>query len=64
MSAPAFVRYFGAPMPNAKDGRTGIFGREDELKNAPKGVAKDHPYVDRRPSNVVLFADNDCLQGH
>jgi hypothetical protein len=23
--------------------RQSIFGREDELKTAPKGVAKDHP---------------------
>ena len=47
MSAPEFVRYFGEPKPGTarKDGRTSIFGREDELKNAPKGIAKDHPCV-------------------
>ncbi|KAI0725484.1 hypothetical protein C8Q72DRAFT_852371 [Fomitopsis betulina] len=65
MSAPAFVRYFGAPMPNAKDGRTGIFGREDELKNAPKGVAKDHPDIDllkcRSFAVVHRFLDSEVL---
>ena len=47
MSAPEFVRYFGEPKPGTarKDGRMSIFGREDELKNAPKGIAKDHPCV-------------------
>ena len=45
ISAPEFVRYFGEPKPNARDGRSSIFGREDELKNAPKGIAKDHPCV-------------------
>lgn len=53
ISAPEFVHYFGVPRPNAKDGRSSIFGREDELKNAPKGVAKDHPCVDRRPLDLA-----------
>lgn len=47
ISAPEFVRYFGAAKPQSQDGRNNIFGRDDELKMAPKGVAKDHPCVIR-----------------
>ncbi|CAK5263492.1 unnamed protein product [Mycena citricolor] len=38
-----FVKYFGEPKPGA---RRNIFGREDELKVAPKGVPKDHSDID------------------
>ncbi|KAJ6591188.1 hypothetical protein DFH09DRAFT_1244928 [Mycena vulgaris] len=43
ISAPAFVKYFGEPKPGA---RRNIFGREDELKVAPKGIPKTHKDID------------------
>ncbi|KIY65681.1 hypothetical protein CYLTODRAFT_424136 [Cylindrobasidium torrendii FP15055 ss-10] len=46
ISAPAFVEYFGPPEPLEDGSRQNIFGGESELKNAPKGVAKDHPDID------------------
>ena len=39
---PNFIELFGQPKPGK---RSSIFGRDDELKNAPKGVAKDHKCV-------------------
>lgn len=42
ISEPTFVSLFG-PAKWSKDKRQNIFGGEDELKVAPKGVAKDHP---------------------
>ena len=42
INAPRFVKNFGPPKPLSKKGRQSIFGREDELKTAPKGVDKDH----------------------
>lgn len=41
-----FKAFFGEP--DAKKGRTSIFGQEDQLKNCPKieGVTKDHPEID------------------
>ncbi|KAJ7701831.1 hypothetical protein B0H17DRAFT_1044856 [Mycena rosella] len=42
ISAPSFVKYFGAPKPGT---RSNIFGRDDELKAAPKGIPKTHEYV-------------------
>jgi hypothetical protein len=46
LKEPNFVKYFGEP--DAKKGRTSIFGGDDQLKNAPKmeGVTKDHPEID------------------
>ncbi|KAJ6618734.1 hypothetical protein B0H10DRAFT_1227199 [Mycena sp. CBHHK59/15] len=46
ISAPAFVKYFGKPESHPEGGRRNIFGRDDELKVAPKGVAKTHPDID------------------
>ncbi|KAJ6481784.1 hypothetical protein C8R45DRAFT_1003048 [Mycena sanguinolenta] len=43
ITEPAFVKYFGEPKPGS---RSNIFGREDELKVAPKGIAKDHRDID------------------
>ncbi|KAJ7057160.1 hypothetical protein C8F01DRAFT_1211214 [Mycena amicta] len=43
ISDPSFVQYFGEPRAGA---RRNIFGAEDELKVAPKGVRKDHPDID------------------
>ncbi|KAK7042310.1 hypothetical protein R3P38DRAFT_2889679 [Favolaschia claudopus] len=44
ISDPTFVKYFGEPKPGSS--RRSIFGREDELKVAPKGIAKTHPDID------------------
>ncbi|PBK58714.1 hypothetical protein ARMSODRAFT_967514 [Armillaria solidipes] len=52
ISSPEFVKYFGEPKPGK---RNSIFGRDDELKVAPKGVDKDHPYG---------FIDIDLLKCH
>ncbi|EAU81224.2 hypothetical protein CC1G_09468 [Coprinopsis cinerea okayama7 len=45
LSAPGFVELFGKPEPHPKGARQSIFGHEDELKVAPKGVDKNHKYV-------------------
>lgn len=45
ISDPTFVSLFG-PATWSKDKRQNIFGAEDQLKVAPKGVAKDHPSID------------------
>jgi hypothetical protein len=45
LAAPAFTAHFGAPHPSATGERQSIFGRDDELKNAPKNVARDHPEI-------------------
>lgn len=44
INAPIFVKNFGPAKPTSKGkgGRQNIFGRDDELKTAPKGVPKDH----------------------
>ena len=42
ISAPEFVELFGEPKPHPKGERQNVFGHEDELKVAPKGVTKDH----------------------
>ena len=42
INAPRFVENFGPAKPLAKKGRQNIFGRDDELKTAPKGFDKDH----------------------
>ena len=46
ISAPEFVKLYGKPEhgPQNKQ-RQNIFGREDELKVAPKGIDKNHKYV-------------------
>jgi Conserved hypothetical protein (DUF2461) len=45
ISAPDFEKYFGKAERHPKGLRRNIFGHEDELKVAPKGVAKDHKCV-------------------
>ncbi|KAG6906728.1 hypothetical protein DXG01_012418 [Tephrocybe rancida] len=46
LSNPTFVEFFGEPRP-AKDGaRQSVFGMDDELKVAPKGVDKTHSFLD------------------
>jgi uncharacterized protein (DUF2461 family) len=42
INAPRFVENFGPPKSLSKKGRQNIFGRDDELKVAPKGIDKDH----------------------
>ena len=44
LKGPEFIKLFGEPKPGK---RSSIFGRDDELKNAPKGVPKDHKYAFR-----------------
>jgi hypothetical protein len=45
INAPRFVKNFGPVKPLSKKGRQNIFGRDDELKTAPKGIDKDHKWV-------------------
>ncbi|KAI0284629.1 hypothetical protein BGY98DRAFT_910547 [Russula aff. rugulosa BPL654] len=65
ISAPRFVENFGPPKPHSKKGRQNIFGRDDELKTAPKGFDKNHKDIDllKCRSFVVLhhFTDNQVL---
>jgi len=65
INAPRFVENFGPPKPHSKKGRQNIFGRDDELKTAPKGFDKDHKDIDllRCRSFVVLhhFTDKEVL---
>jgi len=65
INAPLFVENFGPPKPLSKKGRQNIFGRDDELKTAPKGVNKDHKDIDllKCRSFVVLhhFTDKEVL---
>lgn len=67
INAPLFVKNFGPAKPTSKGkgGRQNIFGRDDELKTAPKGVPKDHKDIDllKCRSFVVLhqFTDEEVL---
>ncbi|KAK0241197.1 hypothetical protein EDD85DRAFT_948284 [Armillaria nabsnona] len=62
ISSPEFVKYFGEPKPGK---RNNIFGRDDELKVAPKGVNKDHPDIDllkcRSFAVIHHFTDEEVL---
>ncbi|KAK0459214.1 uncharacterized protein EV420DRAFT_1642196 [Desarmillaria tabescens] len=62
ISSPEFVKYFGEPKPGK---RNNIFGRDDELKVAPKGVDKDHPDIDllkcRSFAVIHRFTDEEVL---
>jgi hypothetical protein len=46
ISDPTFVAHFGKPEPHSEGKRQSIFGSEDQLKVAPKGIDKDHPDID------------------
>ncbi|KAH9985627.1 hypothetical protein BJV74DRAFT_929710 [Russula compacta] len=65
INAPRFVKNFGPAKLPSKKGRQNIFGRDDELKTAPKGFDKDHKDIDllRCRSFVVLhkFTDQEVL---
>ncbi|KAG5643415.1 hypothetical protein DXG03_000959 [Asterophora parasitica] len=65
LAAPEFVAYFGEPKPSADGTRRSVFGMEDELKVAPKGVDKSHPDIDllkcRSFAVVHQFTDEEVL---
>ncbi|KAG2033376.1 hypothetical protein BDR03DRAFT_1014335 [Suillus americanus] len=42
LSSEAFTTHFGPPHPHPRGDRQSVFGHEDELKVAPKGVDKNH----------------------
>jgi len=42
ISSKAFTTHFGPPRPHPRGERQSVFGHEDELKVAPKGVDKNH----------------------
>lgn len=46
LSNPEFVANFGEPRPHPDGKRQSVFGHEDELKTAPKGVNKHHKDID------------------
>lgn len=39
------MAHFGEPRPHPKGIRQNVFGGDDELKTAPKGVDKNHKYA-------------------
>jgi Conserved hypothetical protein (DUF2461). len=45
ISDPEFVNNFGEAKPQSDGTRRNIFGLEDELKVAPKGIDKTHKYT-------------------
>lgn len=53
ISSPDFVKYFGEAKARADGQRQNIFGNDDELKVAPKGVVKTHKSV---PSHSHLWS--------
>ncbi|KAI0027840.1 hypothetical protein K488DRAFT_60325 [Vararia minispora EC-137] len=63
LSAPRFIELFGEPKPGA---RRSIFGLDDELKVAPKGIDKNHKDIDllkcRSFAVVHYFSDKDVLK--
>ncbi|KZT26118.1 hypothetical protein NEOLEDRAFT_1132677 [Neolentinus lepideus HHB14362 ss-1] len=65
LSHPEFVKLFGEPKPHPKGYRQSVFGFEDELKTAPKGVDKEHKDIDllklRTFSVVHRFSDDEVL---
>ncbi|KAH9974159.1 hypothetical protein BGW80DRAFT_206040 [Lactifluus volemus] len=65
INAPLFVKNFGSANPVSKGRRRNIFGRDDELKTAPKGIDKDHKDIDllKCRSFVVVhqFTDDEVL---
>jgi len=46
ISSTEFTRLFGEARPHPQGLRRNVFGGEDELKVAPKGVDKNHPDID------------------
>ncbi|RPD75971.1 hypothetical protein L226DRAFT_485028 [Lentinus tigrinus ALCF2SS1-7] len=66
ISAPDFEALFGPAQPHPKGERQNIFGMEDELKVAPKGVDKTHKDIDllkcRSFAVIYRFTDKQVLQ--
>ncbi|KAF9263955.1 hypothetical protein L218DRAFT_864014 [Marasmius fiardii PR-910] len=66
ISAPEFVEFFGEAKRQPNGERSNIFGAEDELKVAPKGVEKDHKDIDllkcRSFAVVHRFLDTEVLE--
>ncbi|KAI9060058.1 hypothetical protein FKP32DRAFT_1595808 [Trametes sanguinea] len=46
IAAPEFEALFGPARPHPKGARQNVFGQEDELKVAPKGIDKTHKDID------------------
>ncbi|CAD6587427.1 MAG: hypothetical protein TREMPRED_004755 [Tremellales sp. Tagirdzhanova-0007] len=65
ISHPDFVRLFGPAKPHAKGKRQNVFGHDDSLKVAPKGVDKAHKDIDllklRTVAVVHEFEDEEVL---
>ena len=59
ISAPDFVKHFGDAKPDPKGSRRNIFGQEDELKVAPKGIDKTHKCI-FLASKKSPFTSNYC----
>ncbi|EEB99115.1 hypothetical protein MPER_01264, partial [Moniliophthora perniciosa FA553] len=66
ISSADFVKYFGEAKPHPKGERSNIFGAEDELKVAPKGIEKTHPDIDllkcRSFAVIHRFLDSEVLE--
>ncbi|KAK2462552.1 hypothetical protein APHAL10511_005522 [Amanita phalloides] len=66
ISSPEFESYFGKAENPPKGERQNIFGREDELKVAPKGIDKDHHDIDllkcRSFAVIHRFSDKEVLE--
>ncbi|GHJ88795.1 hypothetical protein NliqN6_5197 [Naganishia liquefaciens] len=60
ISAPDFTKLFGPASPDGKGkgARCNVFGHDDQLKVAPKGVAKDHPDIDLLKLRSVAVVKN------
>ncbi len=56
ISSPDFVKYFGEPKRASDGSRQNIFGSEDELKVAPKGIDKNHQYVVQRSREFEIYS--------
>lgn len=46
ISSPEFVKMFGPAKPDKNGKRQNVFGHDDALKVAPKGVDKTHKDID------------------
>jgi uncharacterized protein (TIGR02453 family) len=56
ISKPAFVKLFGPAKPGPKGARQNVFGNDDALKVAPKGVDKEHKDIDLLKLRSVAVA--------
>jgi uncharacterized protein (DUF2461 family) len=66
ISAREFVEIFGEAKPHPDGEQQNVFGRDDELKVAPKGIAKDHKCVlvliEYQSDMNIVFRDIDLLK--